>query len=257
MRMNPIVLALPAMAAAQGAQVPLLDQLKGWFSSATAALAASTPTAAASIPNVANVAAGIPNPVEAVASKFADVTVDRVTLENHKSILAPGAATSSPGIEDLMLFVTGGNKTCFGLCKHAEAEWNKSVALIAASKNPPHLALLNCETDPVLCNAWALGPPSVLYMQLPQPLADQSHPATTVYSIALNRTSVTAAEIAAIHTEGKFAEKAPYEGYFHPFDGQLAKFGLSIPFGYAVYYFNMIPSWMMMVGISFFTRTFM
>lgn len=250
MRLSPVVLALPAMAAAQQ-QVPLMDQVKGWFNKATQAISSSVPSAP-SVPSVS-----VPNPVDAAAAKVADYTVDRLTLENYKEVLTPGAATSSPGVEDVMLFVTGGNKTCFGLCAHAEGEWNKSTPFIAASSNPPRLAMLNCEAEPVLCNAWAVGPPSVLYMQLPQPLADQTKPATTVYSIPLNRTSVTASEIVALHTETKYAEKAPYEGYFHPFDGQLAKLGLGVPFGYAVYYFNMVPSWAMMVGISFFTRTFM
>lgn len=254
MRLNAIVLALPALAVAQE-QVPLVDQLKGWFNKATQAIQANIPSSVPSVPSVSDIP--VANPVNAGAAKIADLTVDRLTLENHKEILAPGAATASSGTEDFMLFLTGGNKTCFGLCGHAETEFNKSVALIAASPNPPHLAILSCETDPVLCNAWALGAPTVLYMKLPHPQADQTKPATDVYILPLNRTSVTAAEIAAIHTETKYQEKVPYEGYFHPFDGQLAKLGLGIPFGYAVWGFGLIPSWAMMIGISFFTRTFM
>jgi hypothetical protein len=46
--------------------------------------------------------------------------------------------------------ITGGNKTCYGLCENAEIAWNTSVPLISASPNAPYLALLNCETDPVL-----------------------------------------------------------------------------------------------------------
>lgn len=248
MRVSPVVLALPALAAA-AEQVPLLDQLKGFFNKATAAISSSVP----SVPSAA--APIIENPIDSGAAAIAQLSVDRVTVDNYKQIIAPSGAASGP--EPFLLFVTGGNKTCFGLCAHAETEFNKSVALISAASNPPHLGLLNCEAEPVLCNAWAVGPPSVLYMQLPQPLADQSKPATTVYNIPLNRTSVTAAEIAALHTETKFSENAPYEGYFHPFDSQLAKLGLDIPFGYGVYYFSLIPSWAMMVGISFFTRTFM
>ncbi|KAL1305210.1 hypothetical protein AAFC00_002128 [Neodothiora populina] len=252
MRFSPVVLALPTVALA-AEQVPLMDQVKGWFNKATQAISSSVPSAP-SMPSVPNV-----NPVNAAAAKVADLSVERVTLENYKEVLVPGATTttSASGIDNVMLLITGGNKTCFGVCGHAEAEWNKSIPLIAASKEPPRLVVLNCETDPVLCNAWAAGPPTVMYMQLPKPLEDQSTPATSVYSIALNRTSVTAGEIAAIHTDAKYAEKAPYEGYFHPFDGQLAQYGLAIPFGYAVYYFNMVPSWAMMVGISFLSRTFM
>lgn len=236
------------MAAAQ--QVPILDQVKGWFNKATHAVSSAAPSVS-SVP--------VANPVDVAAAQVASLEVDRLTLDNVKQLLVPGAATASPGIENWMLFITGGNKTCFGLCNHAETEFNKSVALMAASTSSPapHLAILDCETDPVVCNAWAVGPPSILYMELPYNLADQSTPATTVHYIPLNRTSVAATEIAALHTEEKYKEKAPYEGIFHPFDGQLAKFGLDIPFGWAVYYFGLIPSWAMMVGISFFTRTFM
>lgn len=46
-----------------------------------------------------------------------------------------------------------------------------------------------------------------------------------------------------------------YEGFFHPFDGPLAQYGLTIPFGYLVWGFSQIPSWMFMIGISFFSRT--
>lgn len=246
MRFTPIVLALPALATAQ--QNPLMDQVMGWYNKAAAVVSANLPNAP-SAPHVPI--------VDTAAAKIADLSVDRLTLENHKQVLASSSTGGSSEPETIMLFVTGGNKTCFGTCGHAETEWNKSVALIAASSSAPHLAMLNCEAEPVLCNAWAIGPPSVVYIQRPQPLADQSTPATPVYMLPLNRTSVTASEIAAIHTESKFQNQAPYEGFFHPFDGQLAKLGLDIPFGYGVYYFSLIPSWAMMVGISFFTRTFM
>ncbi|KAF7192566.1 hypothetical protein HII31_06113, partial [Pseudocercospora fuligena] len=58
------------------------------------------------------------------------------------------------------------------------------------------LGMINCETDGVLCHAWAVSPPLLYYLQLPQPLPDQSTPASTVRSIKLNRTTVTAPEIA-------------------------------------------------------------
>ncbi|GAB7349107.1 hypothetical protein MBLNU459_g8056t2 [Dothideomycetes sp. NU459] len=255
MRINAALLALPALASAQQ-QVPLMDQLKGWFDKATQAVQGVKSSASSALPSASSIP-NIPNPINAGAAKVAALSVERMTLENHLDLLKTGAATASPGIEEFMLFITGGNKTCFGLCGHAETEWNKSVPLIAASPNAPKLAVLSCETDPVLCNAWGAGPPSIFYMLLPQPLPDQSTPATTVHEISLNRTVVTAAEIAALATQGKYKETAPYEGWFHPFDGQLAKLGAAIPLGYAVYYISLVPSWMLMVGISFFTRNFM
>lgn len=244
MRFAPVILALPALAVAQ--QVPFLDQAKSIFDKATQAASAYIPSSSSRA-----------NPVDAGAAKVADLLVDQLTLENHKTLLQPGSATASPGIEEWMIYVTGGNKTCFGLCARADKEWNKAVPVLKASTGSPYLAQINCDDDPVLCNAWALGPPAILHFQLPQPLADQSLPATTVRSLQLNRTSVSAAEIAAVHTEEKYKTLEPYTGVWHPFDGLFAKFGLGIPFGYVLYYFSIIPSWMFMIGISFFSRSFM
>ena len=49
----------------------------------------------------------------------------------------------------------------------------------------------------------------------------------------------------------------PYDGLFHPVDGQLAKFGILTYIGYAINFMGTTPSWLIMIGISFFTRQFM
>lgn len=253
MRFAPALVALPALAAAQG-QAPLLDQAKALYMQAYDVVSSYMPKAPSPPTGVFN---AIPNPIDAGAAEVAGLVVDRLTLANHKTLFQPGAAISSPGLEEWMIFVTGGNKTCFGLCQHAENEWNKSVPQLAYAENAPHLAMLDCETDPVLCNAWAMGPPSVIHAFLPQPLPDQSTPQTIMRSINLNRTSVTAQEIAAIHTEETYKQTPVYEGFWHPFDGPLAKVGLNVPVGYAIWGFSLIPSWMFMIGISFISRSMM
>lgn len=251
MRASSVLLALPALSAAQ--QIPLLDdvvgQVKGWFAQASE-------TASSAIPAVPS-AASIPNPVDAATAKLADVQVPALTLANHKELIKPGVASAGPGIEEWMVFVTGGNATCFGLCKPAEQAFNGSVALLSATPNPPNLAYLNCDQDGVLCNAWGVSPPRVLHIQLPQPLADQSVPATTVRAISFNRTTVAAPEIAAIHLQETYKQTEPYEGFFHPFNGPLAEYGLNIPVGYAIWGFSKIPSWAFMIGVSFVSRNIM
>lgn len=255
MRSSTLLLALPAAVTAQQQfpfldQVnPYLDQVKGWFNKATESISSAIPSAPS--------APSIPNPVASGAAKIADIKIDRLTVENHDKLLKPGSATASPGIEQWMIFVTGGNKTCYGVCGPAETAWNESVALLAASPTQPNLALLDCESQAPLCNAWAASPPQVIHIELPQPLPDQSTPPTTVRYIPVNRTSVTATEIAALHVQEKYKETEPYEGIFHPFDGQLAKYGLSIPVGQAIFYISKVPSWAFMVGISFLSRSFM
>jgi hypothetical protein len=250
MRASTIVLALPALAAAQQ-QIPIVDQVKGWFAKATESLGAAVSSASESI------SVSVPNPVASGAAAVSALKVENVGLENYNEVLRPNSPTASTGIDNWMMLVTGGNKTCMGTCTKAETAFNESVALLAATPNPPHLAMLNCETDPVLCHAWVVNPPSIVYMQLPQPLADQSTPASTVYFIGLNRTSVTASRIADLHLQQKYLQAKPYEGIFHPFDGELAKYGLNIPFGYVMWGFSFIPSWAMMIGVSFLSRSFM
>ncbi|KAK4507158.1 hypothetical protein PRZ48_000892 [Zasmidium cellare] len=247
MRASPLILALPALATAQ--QIPFLDEIKGFFQKASSSISSAVQSA--------TVSAAIPDPVASGAAKFASLKVDRLTLDNHNALIQPGSPNAVPGIETWMVFVTGGNKTCYGLCNKAETAFNESVPLISASSKPPKLALLNCETDGVLCHAWAVNPPSVLHFQLPQPLADQSTPASTFRSIKVNRTTITAPEIAAVHLQDKYLETEPYEGFWHPFDGPLAKAGLSIPVGYAIWGFSQVPSWAIMIGVSMLSRTFM
>ncbi|CAD0092850.1 unnamed protein product [Aureobasidium mustum] len=252
MRFAPVVLALPAMAAAQQ-QVPLLEQAKGWFNNFVGAATSSVNSASSA---AASAASGVPNPVHAAAGQVEQLTVTDFTKENYNQVLKPGAATASPGIEDWMIYTTGGNRTCFGMCARADVEWSKAVSLLSAVPSAPQLGRLDCEKEPQLCNAWGAGAPSVIYMQLPQPLPDQTTPATTVYYLPLNRTTVTAQDIVELATEKAFKEKTPYEGFFHPFNGMLAQTGLAIPFGWVVYGFSVMPSWALMIGISFFSRTF-
>lgn len=132
----------------------------------------------------------------------------------------------------------------------------KSVPLLAAGRNSPNLGQVDCESEPILCNSWAAGPPTILHVLIPAPLADQSTPATTVRFINLNRTSTTAADIAKIHFEEKYKDVEPYEGLFHPFDGQLIKFGVAVPVAYVIWAFSKMPSWLPMIAISMLSRTF-
>ena len=82
-------------------------------------------------------------------------------------------------------------------------------------------------------------------------------PATIARYIPLNRSSVTALEIAELHTKEKYKETQPYEGALHPFDGLLEKTGISLPLAYFMWGMSKIPSWLPMILISFLTRNLM
>lgn len=47
------------------------------------------------------------------------------------------------------------------------------------------------------------------------------------------------------------------DGYFHPFDGELAKYGVAVPVAYLLWGLSVVPSWAMMLGVSFISRTMM
>ncbi|KAL1969545.1 hypothetical protein VTN77DRAFT_8983 [Rasamsonia byssochlamydoides] len=235
MRLSPLLALLPALAAAQD-QIPLADQLKGWFNKAKAFIPSASPAA----------------PVEKAAEKVVEKTVTPLNLSNWQSILEP---SSQP--QDWIIYITGGNKTCFGRCGTADKAFNESVPLFAADPTSPNLGYLNCEKEHILCSIWAAGAPSVWHLQLPQVQAGEPRPAVPLHIVNLNTTAVTPETIYKIHSEKTYEKEAPYEGALHPFDGWLAQYGLNVPLGYVMYGFSLIPSWLFMIAISFFSRTIM
>ncbi|KAJ9645908.1 hypothetical protein H2199_002951 [Coniosporium tulheliwenetii] len=203
-----LALALPALAAAEQ-QVPLADKVRGWINKATNYVSAAAPSVTG-------------NPIKAATGKAANAAVHDLTLENWRSIVKPSPAAAHQGPEEWMIFLDGGNKTCYGLCANA--------------------------------------PPSIYHILLPAPLPDQSKPATTIHWIGLNRSSSvthTAKVITEIHTKETYKQKPVYEGYFHPFDGIMHKLGLDLPLAYVFWGFSLMPSWLPMIAISLFSRVFM
>lgn len=250
-----LVALLPAVALAQE-QVPLADRVQGWFNKAKAMVPTAVPA----------------EPIVKLAEKVSEKRVTPVTLNNWQSILEPSSTA-----QDWYIFVTGGNKTCFGRCEHAEKAFNvslpttpassrfqyltiiqESVLLFSADPTSPSLGLLNCEENRVLCSAWSAGAPSVYYYQIPKALPEgEERLPTPLHVVYMNTTTVTPEELYQIHSKKNFEQAAEYEGAFHPTDGWLAKYQLLMPLGYAIFAVGAIPSWLFMIGISFFSRTFM
>jgi len=138
----------------------------------------------------------------------------------------------------------------------------ESVPLIAAIPQPAgapplHLGFLNCEKDEVLCTAWAVSLPSIYHFHLPKQADPQ--PKTVLHIIPLNISAVTTADIVSIPAASKarYLEYDEYTGVLHPIDGLLQKFGLLMPLGYFLWAVGNIPSWVMMIGISFVSRQVM
>lgn len=135
----------------------------------------------------------------------------------------------------------------------AEAAYNDTAAKFATLPKAPHTAYLNCEDQAVLCNSWSAGPGSLWVIELLPPPAK-----TDIYFKRLNLTTTTSKTFLDLYAlEDKESEFKLYEGYFHPFDGVLATNGLAVPIGYALWAFNILPSWAMMLIVSFVSRNFM
>ncbi|RHZ72176.1 hypothetical protein CDV55_104823 [Aspergillus turcosus] len=241
MRFIQALVILPALAAAQE-QVPLADRVQGWFNKAKSYLPTATPV----VPTVDRVVE------QKVQQKPATVTVTPFNTSNWQSILEPA---SEP--QDWLVYVTGGNKTCFGRCGNADKAFNESLHLFSADPTSPNLGYLNCESHQLLCSTWSAGAPSFWYFQVPQAQLGEGRAATPLHIVYLNTTTVTAQDIYKIHSEKTYEKEPAYEGALHPTDGWLARNNLLVPVGYLIHGFSAIPSWLFMIFISFASRTMM
>ncbi len=103
-----IAFALPILAAAQQ-QKPLGATVQDWFEKAKSYV----PSAASA-------------PWSAGAAKAAEHNVVPLTLQNWRETLTANPKTATEGPEEWYMFVTGGNKTCYGKCGNVEKAWNVS-----------------------------------------------------------------------------------------------------------------------------------
>jgi len=232
-----VALALPLLAAAQ--QSPLVQLQE------------------AAQPYLDKFLAYIPNPnlskhAEAAAAKAAGYNVDVLHLDNWKETIQPASKSYANGPDEWWVLMTGRNKTCFNQCNKAEAAFNETAALFATDPKAPHLALINCDDQPILCNSWSAGPPVVWILEVGAPGSP-----VPVHKVGINTTTTTAKTFVDLNKSQSWKAKPAYEGYFHPFDGIVAQSGLAVPLAYVLWVFAIIPSWAFMIGVSFLSRTVM
>ncbi|CAD6590931.1 MAG: hypothetical protein ASARMPRED_005109 [Alectoria sarmentosa] len=243
-----LALALPALAAAQNIQKPLIEQAGDWLYSIRDYIATNVPTTMPAVPTA------VKSPVAASAAKIAALKVTSLTMDNYESELTPDP-NSAKSPQEWMVFISGGNKTCGGVCDRLEREWNETASVLAADPTAPNLAYVNCDKQGVLCSTWMAKPPTLWHIQRPVAQADQSTPASTIHINYFNVTHSTVGDMVAIHSGKKYEEGILYEGWFDPFDGQLAKLGVNKAVGYALFGIGMVPSWAFMIVISMVSRT--
>jgi hypothetical protein len=133
----------------------------------------------------------------------------------------------------------------------------ETVTLRSAKPNSPKFAVIDCDDQPVLCNSWNVGPPSIYFFNIPKPLADQSAPAPTARYFPMRRNATSNEALKKLVIDKEYEKTEPYEGHWHPFTGTLQQYGLAVPVGYVLWGFNKMPSWLPMILISFLSRSFM
>jgi hypothetical protein len=106
-----LFLALPALCLAADPQQPIGERLKGWWNKATSYVDSSVPSI-------------IPDVLDSGAAKVAEVAVVNLNSSNWKEIVTPGEATFTGDPHEWLIYIGGGNKSCFGGCGNATKAWN-------------------------------------------------------------------------------------------------------------------------------------
>lgn len=253
-----ILLALPLLAVAQD-----FDQYKAQFQNFLGQYSSY-------IPNPSK-----HDPIGAAEAKAGSMRMNVLTVENWNETLRAPVKAESTTPEEWWVLVSGRNKTCFGElpllliatqyhcldsdyvslghCLKVEAAFNQSAAKLAVLPNSPHIGYLNCDDQPILCNAWSAGPGTLWVVEmLPSPAP------IDIYTKRMNLTTTDSDTFLELYkTKDDKTQFNKKEGYFHPFDGELAKYNVAIPVGYVIWGFSNVPSWAMMLIVSFVSRSFM
>jgi hypothetical protein len=80
-----------------------------------------------------------------------------------------------------------------------------------------------------------------------------------IYRHRFNVTTVTSEDMLALRTDDKATHPGWtfHESIFHPFNSKAAEFGLTVPAGWVLWFFNLFPSWLFMLVVSFVSRSMM
>lgn len=114
------------------------------------------------------------------------------------------------------------------------------------------MGYVNCDDQPILCNSWSASTSSLWVFEMLPP------PATIdIYRTRLNTTTTTTSTFSELKNANKAEAMTLIESRFHPFNGQFTELGLSVPIAWALWGFNLVPSWLFMLVVSMVSRTMM
>ncbi|PHH70428.1 hypothetical protein CDD80_6014 [Ophiocordyceps camponoti-rufipedis] len=195
---------------------------------------------------------GFHDPIAALEAKMGAMRMSTLTLENWKHTLYEPVKPGATVPEEWWVLITGRNKTCYGHCGKIEKAFNVTAAEFALDPGSPHMAYLNCDDQPILCNSWAAATANIWrFSMLPAPAPVEVHKSR------LNVTTTTPATIAARREPDNKADWVLVDSWFHPFHGKATELGLSVPYGYVLWAFSLLPNWLFMIVVSFASRRMM
>lgn len=189
---------------------------------------------------------------EAALAKEGGSNVDVLSINNWRSTLVNSVTPASKGPEEWWVLLTAGNKTCWGNCERLTRAFNETAQLFKADPTAPHMGLINCDHQPILCHSWASGAPLMYIFEVNAPPAK-----SPLYIQGFNSSTVTALDLVKLHETKTYKERPAYEGHFHPLDGTAQQYGLDLATGWIIWAFNILPNWAFMILISFISRTMM
>ncbi|KAG6037573.1 hypothetical protein E4U41_004907 [Claviceps citrina] len=201
----------------------------------------------------------MPNPgsydaVAALEAKLGSMRLSTLTLENWKETLYEPVAADSTVPTEWWVLISGRNKTCFGHCGTIEKAFNETAAKFAVVPGSPLVGIVNCDDQPILCNAWSAGAGSIWsFSMLPPPAPVE------IYKKRLNLTTTTSEDLDQLHA-AESKDEAGFvllDSWFHPFHGKMTELGLSVPYGYAMWALGLVPNWLFMLVVSFASRSVM
>ncbi|KAI5467052.1 hypothetical protein BGZ63DRAFT_344999 [Mariannaea sp. PMI_226] len=232
-----ILAALPALVAAQDPVDQIRTQVRSLLDQASSYL-----------PNP-----GTYDPVAAAQDKAGPLKMSTLTLENWKDTFYEPVSPDATKPEEWWVLVSGRNKTCFGRCDKVEEAFKETAAKFGLLKDAPHMAYLNCDDQPILCNAWSTAAPNLyIFDVLPSPAP------VDVYKKRLNMTTTTSEDFINIYKSGnKEGLSLQEHGWFHPIHGKVVEWGLAVPVAYLVWAFGLVPNWLFMLVVSFVSRSMM
>ncbi|KEY64060.1 hypothetical protein S7711_07422 [Stachybotrys chartarum IBT 7711] len=195
---------------------------------------------------------GTHDPVAATEAKLGSMKLHTLTLDNWKETLYEPVPEGATTPVEWWVLSSGRNKTCNGRCESVETAFNQTAAKFALQPSSPYMAYLNCDDQPILCNSWSAAASTLwIFEMLPPPAPVE------VWKKRLNLTTTTDETLLQLQNVNREEKFHRVSGFFHPFDGTLAKYGVAVPVGYLFWAMGLVPNWLFMLVVSLVSRTMM